>query len=105
MIQCICSFVNSPKDPLRNFFHSYFSRLTKKFSKQRVLCFSLLANETTLSSCFCDSHNCSIGTPVFQPFPVGTIKPQGWLLDQLNIQANGFSLRVDEIWPDVCMKN
>lgn len=39
-----------------------------------------------------------------QPFhilPAGTIKPLGWLRNQLDIQARGMGGRLDEIWPDV----
>src|SRR5262249_14086549 len=37
----------------------------------------------------------------FEPFPLGTIKPAGWLKDQLRIQADGLSGHVDEFWPDI----
>jgi DUF1680 family protein len=37
----------------------------------------------------------------FQPLPLGQIKPAGWLLNQLRIQANGLGGHLDEFWPDV----
>jgi hypothetical protein len=37
----------------------------------------------------------------FDLLPLGSIRPRGWLLDQLRIQANGLSGHLDEIWPDV----
>ncbi len=37
----------------------------------------------------------------FSPLKLGTIQPQGWLKDQLNVQSTGMSRHVDEIWPDV----
>lgn len=33
--------------------------------------------------------------------PLGTVKPRGWLRDQLRIQANGISGHLDEYWEDV----
>jgi DUF1680 family protein len=38
---------------------------------------------------------------VFQPLPLGSIRPGGWLLAQLRIQADGLSGHLDEFWPDV----
>jgi Beta-L-arabinofuranosidase, GH127 middle domain/Beta-L-arabinofuranosidase, GH127 catalytic domain len=37
----------------------------------------------------------------FYPFPLTSIRPKGWLLNQLRIQANGLSGHLDEFWPDV----
>jgi DUF1680 family protein len=37
----------------------------------------------------------------FYELPLGSIRPKGWLLKQLEIQANGLSGHLDEFWPDV----
>ncbi|MBM3294568.1 MAG: hypothetical protein FJY82_08585, partial [Candidatus Aminicenantes bacterium] len=42
-----------------------------------------------------------LAEPAFRPLPLGAVKPRGWLLRQLRIQAQGLSGRLDEFWPDV----
>ena len=37
----------------------------------------------------------------FRPLPLGHIHPLGWLAQQLRIQADGISGKLDEFWPDV----
>jgi hypothetical protein len=35
------------------------------------------------------------------PLPLGSIRPTGWLRDQMKIQANGLGGHLDEVWGDV----
>jgi uncharacterized protein len=37
----------------------------------------------------------------YHPFPLTSIRPKGWLLGQLQIQARGLTGHLDEFWPDV----
>jgi hypothetical protein len=46
-----------------------------------------------------------LGENRFYPFPLMSIRPKGWLLNQLRIQANGLSGHLDEFWPDVGPKS
>jgi uncharacterized protein len=37
----------------------------------------------------------------YYPLPLTSIRPKGWLLEQLQIQARGLTGHLDEFWPDV----
>ena len=41
----------------------------------------------------------------FDPLPLGAIEPEGWLREQLGIQAHGLTGHLDEIWDDVSAKS
>jgi len=43
----------------------------------------------------------SIQPVKLKPMPLGSIKPTGWLKNQLRIQADGLSGHLDEFWPDI----
>ena len=34
------------------------------------------------------------------PLPLGSVRPEGWLKDQLNTQAGAVKTRLDALWPD-----
>jgi hypothetical protein len=42
-----------------------------------------------------------LADPAFRPLPLGSIRPEGWLLRQLRQQADGLTGHLDEFWPDV----
>ena len=41
------------------------------------------------------------GRAAFQALPLGAVRPRGWLMEQLRVQGEGLTGRLDEIWPDV----
>ncbi len=40
-------------------------------------------------------------SPLYRHLPIHHIKPRGWLLEQLKLQASGLSGHLDEFWPDI----
>jgi DUF1680 family protein len=42
-----------------------------------------------------------LGATAFTPLPLGAVRPAGWLLRQLRLQADGLTGHLDEFWPDV----
>jgi hypothetical protein len=43
----------------------------------------------------------TLASTAFHELPLGAVKPKGWLLEQLRLQANGQTGHLEEIWPDV----
>jgi len=50
---------------------------------------------------FASQGSSNLRNDTYTPLPLGSILPQGWLLGQLRIQADGLSGHLDEFWPSV----
>lgn len=51
------------------------------------------------------SFSGALARTALAPLPLGSVKPRGWLKDQLQIQAAGLSGHIEEIWPDLGPSN
>jgi hypothetical protein len=47
------------------------------------------------------THQKTLAKPAFQELSLGSVKPKGWLLEHLRLQANGQTGYLEELWPDV----
>jgi uncharacterized protein len=82
---------------------------TKPFFSTRILLFSGLFLFLILVFVFYqrfagernENRSGSLEPTAFQPLPLGRVKPKGWLLEQMKLQAAGLSGHLDEFWPDV----
>jgi uncharacterized protein len=59
------------------------------------------ATEDARGPIFFAANRAPLQPGAFYPLTLGTVRPTGWLRDQLHIQANGLSGHLDETWPDV----
>ena len=48
-----------------------------------------------------DSAALAPATSAMSPLALGAVRPSGWLLRQMRIQADGLSGHLDQFWPDV----
>ena len=48
-----------------------------------------------------DGERAELVPRALEPLPLGALRPRGWLLDQLRIQAEGLSGHLESFWPDV----
>ena len=46
-------------------------------------------------------HAAGLWPPALSPLPLGSLRPAGWLREELELQARGLTGHLDEFWPDV----
>ena len=74
-------------------------------TRHRVLAILFIVLHGPTARAFClqpaEATTPALQPNVFEPLPLGSIKPAGWLKEQLRIQADGLSGHLDEFWPDI----
>lgn len=43
----------------------------------------------------------TLAPPALRPLPLATVRPTGWLLERLRLQADGMAGHLGEFWPDI----
>ncbi len=68
-----------------------------------TLAFSAVANisSTAQGSATAARRSSALAQTAFKPLQLGQIRPAGWLLRQMRLQADGMGGHLDEFWPDV----
>ena len=59
------------------------------------------ATETSPAAPSGVKNRAPLAANAFYPLPLGSVRPTGWLRQQLQIQADGLGGHLDETWPDV----
>ena len=78
---------------------SFLSGVAAGISASAFVPVEATANQAPPSSG--DGQAGGLAAPALRPLPIGSIRPTGWLLRQLRIQAGGLSGHLDKFWPDV----
>ena len=61
----------------------------------------LASSQTPASTASVVRNRVPLASNAFYLLPLGSIRPRGWLKEQLHIQANGLGGHLDETWADV----